>query len=202
MRNGLAVEETYITVEEYLAIDERSKYRQEYFDGEVYQMAGAKFTHNLISSNILRRLGDEFEDKNCDVVSSDLRVKVDETHYFYPDIVVVCNPQFTTDIFDTLENPTVVVEITSKSTASRDHDEKRLAYLQLESLNDYLIVSQKEIRIEHYSRKTKDEWSYKFYESNDQIISLKSLEVTITVGQIYRKIEFPPKKLKLVRKRK
>ncbi len=202
MQNSTAIEENYITVEEYLAIDERSKYRHEYFDGEVYQPAGAKFSHNLISSNISFNLRKQFEDKNCDVVSSDLRVKIDETHYFYPDIVVVCNPQFTTDIFDTLENPTIIVEITSKSTASRDHDEKRLAYLQLESLNDYLIVSQKEIRIEHYSRKTKDEWSYKFYESIDQTISLKSLQATITVKEIYRKIEFPLKKLKLVKKKK
>ncbi len=202
MPGALATKEVFITVEEYWAIDERSKYRHEYFNGEVFQMAGSKFNHSLISSNILFNLRVKLESKDCDVVSSDLRVKADEFHYFYPDIVVVCQPKFTPDIFDTLENPIVIVEITSKSTASRDKNEKRLAYLQMDSLNDYLIVSQNEMLIEQYGRISANEWSYKIHESPEQRILLKSLDIGITVEQIYRRIEFPPKKLRLVKNKK
>ncbi len=201
MSRALAIKKE-MTVEEYLAFEEKSKYRHEFLEGEIYQMVGGKYSHSLIGTNIIRRLGVLFDakGKDCDIHGSDLRVKIDEENYVYPDVTVVCNPKLVANIFDTLENPQVIFEVLSKSTEYRDKDVKLKLYLQIESLTDYLIVAQKEQRIEHYQRKTEKEWTYRVYEEAGEVIKLDWVECVITVEQIYRNVELP--KLRLVKTKK
>jgi Uma2 family endonuclease len=203
MSRALALKKDFVSVEEYLAFEEKSKYRHEYLDGEIFQMAGGKYNHSLIASNIITEISINLrlKNKNCDVHGNDLRVKIDEINYVYPDVVVVCNPKLVPNIFDTLENPTIIFEITSKSTEFRDKETKLKIYLQLPGLTDYLIVSQKESRIEHYQRKSQKEWTYRVYTESDEIIRLKSIEGELSVAQIYRNVEFPVK-LKIVKTKK
>lgn len=190
-----------MTVEEYLAFEEKSKIRHEYMDGEIFAMAGGTRFHSLIMTNISRYLGNQLEDKPCEVHVADLRVKVKKAHYVYPDVVVACNAKFIPDIFDTLENPQIVFEVTSKSTAYRDRYEKRMDYLDVDSLTDYLLVSQKEIRVEHYRRISQKEWKVRIYEEPEQALKLDSIGCELTLAQIYRKVEFSTK-LKLVKSKK
>ena len=201
MSKALAVKKE-MTVEEYLVFEEKSKYRHEFLEGEIYQMAGGKYSHSLIGTNILTEIAINLrlKNKNCDIHGSDLRVQIDEENYVYPDVTVACNPKLVPNIFDTLENPQVIFEVISKSTEYRDKEVKLKLYLQIESLTDYLIVAQKEQRIEHYQRKSKKEWTYRVYEETEEVIKLNSIECEITVEQIYRNVEFP--KLRLVKTKK
>jgi Uma2 family endonuclease len=203
MSKAISTKKDFISVEEYLAFEERSKYRHEYLDGEIFQMAGGKYNHSLISTNIITEISINLrsKNKNCDVHGSDLRVKVDEDNYVYLDVVVVCNPKLVPNIFDTLENPQIIFEITSKSTEFRDKETKLKIYLEISSLTDYLIVSQKESRIEHYQRKSLKEWTYRVYSKPDEVIQLESIEGELTVEQTYRTVEFPVK-LKIVKTKK
>lgn len=201
MSKALAVKKE-MTVEEYLVFEEKSKYRHEFLEGEIYQMAGGKYSHSLIGTNILTEIAINLrlKNKNCDIHGSDLRVQIDEENYVYPDVTVACNPKLVPNIFDTLKNPQVIFEVISKSTEYRDKEVKLKLYLQIESLTDYLIVAQKEQRIEHYQRKSKKEWTYRVYEETEEVIKLNSIECEITVEQIYRNVEFP--KLRLVKTKK
>src|SRR2546428_1618931 len=108
----------YITPEEYLALERKAEHKSEYLHGEVFAMTGASRKHNLIATNILISLGQQLKGRPCEAYSSDMRVKVAATGlYTYPDIVVVCgDPKFEDDYVDTLLNPTLLVEVLSKST--------------------------------------------------------------------------------------
>lgn len=193
--------EKLIPVDEYLAFEEKSKIRHEYMDGEIFAMAGARRFHSLITTNISRHLGNQLDGAPCDVHVTDLRVRIKETHYVYPDVVIACNAEFVPDIFDTLENPQVIFEVLSKSTAYRDRYDKRMDYLDVESLTDYLIVSQKEMRVEHYRRESQKQWNVRIYDNSNQTINLESIGCELKLEQIYGNIEFPAS-LKLVRPKK
>ncbi len=187
--------------EEYLAFETKSKIKHEFMDGEIFSMAGAKRFHSLTMSNISRHLGNQLDGKPCEVHVADLRVRIRDSHYVYPDVFVACDIKLVPNIFDTLENPQVVFEILSKSTERRDRYDKRIDYLDIESLTDYLIVSQKEMRVEHYQRESLKQWTVRIYEEPEQTINLNSIGCTLTMEQIYRNIEFSVK-LKLIKNKK
>jgi Uma2 family endonuclease len=200
---ALAAKKREMSVEEYLTFEEKSKYKHEYFDGDVFQMAGGKRQHSLTISNINFELQSQLrkKSKNCEVHGSDLRVRTDEFNYVYPDIVVTCEPKLVPNIFDTLENPQVIFEVTSKSTEFFDWERKRDLYVQIESLTDFLIVSQEKMSIAHFQRVAKKEWKLKLYEDPQEVITLDSIDCELTLEQIYRNIEFPVK-LRIVKKKK
>lgn len=201
MSNNLAVKETLMSEAEYLAFEEKSKIRHEFMDGEIFAMAGGKRFHSLTISNIARHLGNQLENTPCEVHTSDLRVRVKPTHYVYPDVVIACNLKLVPDIFDTLENPQIIFEVLSKSTIYRDRIEKRMDYIDLESLTDYVIVHQIEMRVEHYERVSQKEWTLRIYEQAAQNIHLNSIKCRLSLGQIYRNVEFPAN-LKLIKSKK
>ncbi len=201
MSGGLAVKEKLMSEAEYLAFEEKSKIKHEFMDGEIFSMAGGKRYHSLTISNIARYLGNQLEGKPCEVHTSDLRVRIKPAHYVYPDVVVACNLKLAPNIFDTLENPQIIFEVLSKSTAYRDRIEKRMDYHDLESLTDYVIVHQTEMRVEHYERVAQKEWTLRIYEQASDSVALKSIECRLSLDQIYQNVEFPTN-LKLVKSKK
>ncbi len=196
----LATKKQLLSVEEYLAFEERSKIRHEYMDGEIFSMAGATRKHNLATTNISRGLGNQLEETSCEVYVSDFRVRIRDGHNVYPDVAVACDDIQTTDDDKTLLNPMVVFEVLSKSTEKRDRGEKAEDYFRLESLKDYILVSQNRFRVEHFSRQKNNEWNLKFYEDLNDVIELKSINCEIPLKLIYLKLNLAP--LKLVDKRK
>ena len=113
------------TVEEYLALERKAEFKREYISGEIVAKAGATREHILITGNIARRLGNQLDGSTCETYTNDMRVRTTPSDYVYPDVVVVCDePQFEDNEFDTLLNPTVVIEVLSKSTEARDRGEK------------------------------------------------------------------------------
>lgn len=190
-----------MTVEEYLAFEEKSRTKHEYMDGEIFAMAGVKRNHSLISSNLNRHLGNQLENTNCEVHIADFRVQVKDDHYVYPDTIVVCGEvELVPDIFDTLTNPTVIIEILSKSTERRDRHEKKDDYIQIPSLQEYVLVSQNKIQVEHFARKSKKQWSFTIHTEIDDVLELNSIKCQIPLAQIYQRVEFP--KLRVVKPKK
>ncbi len=204
-----------LTVEEYLRFEERSKYKHEYMDGEIFrlhdnistpQLAGNRVSHVFIVSNICfyLRLALRNKKKDCQVGTTEMRVFLRENHYAYPDVFAVCGDvSLVPDIFDTLENPAVIFEVLSKSTEARDRGDKALDYRKLETLTEYLLVSQNKMRIEQQTRQKDGTWKILVFESAEDKIYLASLDCEIMTKDIYENIKFPSKpNLKLVTSKK
>lgn len=178
--------------EEYLAIERQSEERHEYLDGEIVAMSGGTREHSLLASHLIRELGIALLDRPCEVHGSDLRISLETgRRYTYADVVVLCGePAFDNGERDTLLNPQVIFEVLSDSTENYDRGEKFEHYRALKSLTDYLLVSQKRIRVEHYQRQQGDRWLLETL-GPGQRIKLVSLGCELAVEEIYRRV-LPP----------
>ena len=189
--NQAATIEKIHTPEEYLAFEREAEEKHEYIDGEIVAMAGASREHNFIGINISSELHSGLKKSRCEVYANDMRVRMRNGRYGYPDVVAVCGePQFDDDEFDVLLNPTVVVEVLSKSTRFRDKTEKLIAYQKMESLRECLLVEQVEPRVEHYIKQTSKQWLLKIYEDSSETVFLESINCSLPLAEIYARIEF------------
>lgn len=193
-RSNLAAKaDTFYTAEEYLVFEREASEKHEFFNGEIVAMAGASEKHNIISSNIYTEISICLKDTNCRPFASDMRVEAVKSrkhNYFYPDIVVTCGERkYTDENRDTLTNPTVIIEILSKSTQLKDRNEKFESYLAVESLRDYILVEQDIMRIEHYSRLDKNSWAVRLFSDFEEEINLASINCRLRLDEIYKEVE-------------
>jgi Uma2 family endonuclease len=181
-----------MTPAEYLAFERQSEQRHEYYRGEIFAMAGASLAHNRITSNILFELQSQFRERPCDAFVIDMRTKIPNVGlYTYPDIVALCGePEFEDNVFDTLTNPQMVIEVLSPSTESYDRGQKFQFYRQNESLTDYLLVAQNRLSVEHFRRQPSGEWLLRGYTELDDVIQVESLDCSLSLKEIYLKVDF------------
>ena len=182
--------QTYLTPQEYITAERKATLKSEYLSGEIVAMSGASHEHNLITMNAATGLYNQLVEQGCRVLASDMRVGISAGNsYFYPDIVVVCEkPRFEDNEFDTLINPIVVIEVLSQSTEAYDKGEKFRRYQQLESLQEYILISQDQVRVERYFRQDKN-WVSSEFTSLEDILGLISVEAELSLQQIYRFVE-------------
>ena len=182
---------TYLTPEEYIAAERKATFKNEYLSGEIVAMSGASDTHNLITMNTSTTLYNQLADRGCRVYASDMRVGISAgISYFYPNIAVTCDkPRFEDDVFDTLINPQVITEVLSDSTAGYDRGEKFIRYRQLESLQEYILISQDQVQVDHYLRQDK-QWVLSEFSTLEDVLSLVSIGAELPLHQIYRFVEF------------
>lgn len=185
--------ETYLTPEEYLALERQTETKSEYLDGEVFAMAGASLAHNQIVINAVLALGGRLKGGPCRIFSSDMRVKVSRSGlYTYPDLVVICGrPQLEDEQRDTLLNPILLIEVLSSSTENYDRGRKFDHYRMLESLTDYVLVSQDEAKVEHFARQPADKWLLSIYKGLEAVALLPAIGCELPLTEVYDKIEFP-----------
>ena len=183
--------QTYLTPEEYLAFERKATTKHEYLNGQIVAMSGASFAHNFITANIAIHLGIQLMDGECRVAASDMRVKVAQAEsYFYPDVVVVCGePRAEDDTFDTLLNPTLIVEVLSPSTETYDKGEKFEHYQQIAALKEYILVSQDKISVEHYCRQ-ETEWLRTEFQGLEEMLQLPSIDCELRLQDIYSRVQF------------
>lgn len=179
------------TPSEYLELERKSEIRSEYVAGHMFAMSGASRRHSLITGNFHRELSSQMRGRECEAHMIDLRVKVSPTGmYTYPDIVAVCGePLLEDDRLDTLLNPAVIVEVLSDSTEAYDRGEKFAHYRRLDSLREYVLVSQDKIRIERFRREGA-EWILSEISDPGETLHLESIGCQVGVAAIYEKIEF------------
>ena len=180
--------QTLFTPEEYINQERKALHKSEYLNGQVLAMSGASRVHSLITGNIFNRLYNQLVESDCEVHSSDMRVRPSSVAYFYPDVVVACGESSFEDNFsDTLLNPIVIVEVLSPSTAIYDRGEKFDHYRQLASLQDYILVSQNRVRVERYCRQNR-QWEYTEFRALEDVLPLPSIGCKIAVQDIYRRV--------------
>jgi Uma2 family endonuclease len=181
-----------ITPEQYLAAERQAETKSEYLRGEVFAMGGASRAHNLIAGNIFANLHSQLRQRASEVYQGDMRVKVTPTGlYTYPDVVVVCEPpKFEDDQVDTLLNPTLLIEVLSKSTEGYDRGGKSEHFRRLQSLREYLLIAQDKVHIERFTRQADGTWS--LWETNDAqaTIELSTIQCVLAVPDIYAKVVF------------
>ncbi len=186
-------------VEEYLAFERNSEEKHEYFDGQVFPLGqppktpthGVGRRHSLIMTNTICSLGNQLANEPCEVYPNDMRVKLGGTKFVYPDVTVVRDrPQFEDSMMDILLNPTIIVEVLSPSTEGNDRGKKFVGYRMLESVQEYLLIEQAEARIEHYVRTSQGEWLYSQAVTLDTTVKLPSINCSLLLSDIYRKITF------------
>lgn len=181
------------TVQEYFAYDRASDVRNEYVDGVITGMAGGSPAHNRVARNICVHLETAFGDRACESFIGDVRTRVSSTKYRYPDVVALCGEaKFDLENPPSLLNPSVIFEVLSPSTEGSDRDEKFMEYRQLETLTDYLLVAQDRVEVAHYARQSARQWVVTIYNEPQDVVALSSLDVTMTLADIYRKTVFKP----------
>ena len=182
--------QTYLTPEEYIASERKATLKSEYLSGEIVAMSGASNAHNLITMNTTTQLYNQLVEGGCRVFSSDMRLGIGTgVSYFYPDIAVTCDkPRFEDDAFDTLINPQVIIEVLSASTAGYNRGKKFIRYRQLESLQEYILISQDQVHVEHYLRQGK-QWVLSEFSALENVLPLASIGAELSLNQIYRFVE-------------
>ena len=181
---------TYLTPQEYLALEREAQIKSEYFNGEMSSMSGASRKHNLIVTNIVAELHQQMKGRPCEVYPNDMRVKVSATGlYTYPDAIVVCGePRFEDAHVDTLLNPTLIVEVLSASTAAYDRGQKFGHYRGVESLTEYVLVAQDECKVEHFAKQGDRQWLQTVVQSLEAEIQLVSIQGVLRLREIYDKV--------------
>ncbi len=182
---------SFLTPEEYLEIERKAEFKSEYFDGEMFAMAGASRPHNRIVTNISRVLDTQLLERDCNVYSNDMRVKIEKLgKYTYPDVVVTCGKENLEkyEDLDTLLNPALIIEILSHSTEAQDRGKKFQHYQFIESLTEYLFISQDTCRVEQYVRQSAWTWTYREYHDIDDVVKLESIGCELALKEVYVKV--------------
>ena len=190
-----SIPKTLLTPPEYLARERQAEFKSEFYRGEMFAMAGASWTHNLVKDNVARHTGNQLENEPCRVLSSDMRVKIDATGlYTYPDVVVVCEePEFEDGVLDTLLNPRVLMELLSESTEMYDRGDKFRHYQQIPSLQEVVLIAQDRPHVERHVRQPNGDWLKAEFRELSQTFAFTSIPVKIPLADIYRGVEFSDK---------
>jgi len=177
-----AQQQLLITADEYLHDELTREVKHELINGSIYAMAGASANHERIAGNVSRKFGNHLENSSCEVFSSDMKVKVGE-NFFYPDVLVDChfdnNQAYFTD------TPLIIVEVLSKSTRRTDEKTKFLAYMNMDSVQEYVLIEQDYVDITHFRRK--NSWLPEHYFLGEEI-TFESIALTLTVEEIYHRV--------------
>ena len=180
------------TPDEYLQFERDAEYKSEYIAGHVFAMSGASYTHNRITLNIGGELRTRLRGGSCHPATGDLRVQVSAMGpYFYPDALVICgDPVFRDRREDTVFNPVVLIEVLSPSTEAYDRGEKFAYYRRIDSLQEYLLVSQTRPRIERFTRQG-DLWIMQEFSGVSAIVSIPSANCSLPLAEVYEGVTFP-----------
>ncbi|MER3494135.1 MAG: hypothetical protein C4323_18680 [Mastigocladus sp. ERB_26_2] len=181
---------TYLTIDEYLQLEQYSEVRHEYLGGQIFAMSGGSKEHNLIAGNIYSRLRSHLRGGSCSVFMADMKVRIELANqnnniFYYPDVVVTSDSQDQDRYF--LNYPCLIIEVLSPSTEVTDKREKLVNYQQLESLREYVLVSQDDMKIEVYRKDSQGNWLLEIL-GKDNELSLDSVGLSLTMTDIYEDV--------------
>lgn len=182
----------FITIEDYLSLEETAEEKHEYYRGEIFAMAGGTIAHNRLVRNALTAIDEFLAGKNCEVFPSDLKVHNEANSLFtYPDISIVCGePQKWQDRNDTITNPVVIIEVLSESTQLYDRGQKFKLYRSIPSLKEYLLVSSLEYMVEHFTKQAEDAWNFRELSNPEDQLTIESIGFSCPIIELYRNVSF------------
>ncbi|BAY16013.1 hypothetical protein NIES21_18360 [Anabaenopsis circularis NIES-21] len=185
-------ETKHYTIEEYLELEIASETRSEYCDGEIIPMTGGTPDHNDIASNLVAILKAALRGKPYRVFILDQRLWVPDANlYTYPDVMVLPKPlELQTGRKDTVVNPCFIAEVLSKSTQNYDRGEKFVAYRKIPTFQEYLLIDQYRVHVEHHLKTSAHQWLFSEYDDPNVTLSLSTLELQISIAELYENIDF------------
>ena len=173
-----------MTVEEYLEWEDKQEIRHEYVNGEVFAMTGSTIPHNDLALNFYTALRPHLPSRGCRINVSDVKLQVSsQSRYYYPDVIVSCDPQdLNSRTF--IQNPKIIVEVLSPSTSAKDRDEKFTCYLKIPTLQEYILIDSQKIFVERYCRGEGRMWLYYSYTAGE-MVTLSSIEFDLPIALLY-----------------
>ena len=182
--------EHFLTPQEYLEIERKAEHKSEYYNGEMFAMSGASRRHSRVGFQLNVLIGEHLRNRPCEGYTSDMRVLVESTGlYTYPDLTVACGePRFQDDTFDTLLNPTLIVEILSPTTENFDRGKKSHWYRSIPSLREYLMLAQDAPEATLYHRQADSLWSVLDFTGANATVELASIGYTLRLRDLYEGI--------------
>lgn len=178
------------TIEEYLAYEDETDLKHEFIDGEIYAMSGGTKNHSFITGNAFIAVGQRLSGSSCRIHTSDMRVRISDTKYVYPDFSVVCGDgKYTDDKETTLINPTLCVEVMSPSSETYDKTLKVEFYRSVPSLQHYLIIDQNQVYVRLHTKHDVG-WLLQEFNDIDMVIPLVAIGVELPIRDVYRDITF------------
>lgn len=180
-----------MTVEEYLEFEEHSDARHEYIDGQVYAMVGSSEAHNVITLNLATILRNHLRGSGCRAYMADMKLRIEATNaFYYPDVMVTCEPFKANSLFN--RSPVLIAEVLSASTQEIDRREKLVAYKQLATLAEYLVISQDHRRVELYRKVSTGKWELHVFRDSEEINlhALPTGPFVLKLDELYDEVEF------------
>ena len=175
------------SLDEYFAVEETSRVKNEYYDGQIFALAGASLAHNRIAANLLSFVRRALANRGCEAFGGDLRVQAPGDLFTYPDMSVVCGePLLLQGSPDTLTNSIVLVEVLSDATREYDRGEKSALYKGIPTLREYMLVEQDTPLVDTFRLGPGGAWQPRSYDRLDAKVVLDSVGLTIPLGEIYR----------------
>ncbi len=190
---AIAYSKQKISIEAYLEMENASLEKHEYYKGEVFAMSGAKVPHNKIASNLSGILYKKLRGKKCQPFNSDQRIHIhSNTLFTYPDISIVCGEILTlnNDEYNVL-NPTVIIEVLSKSTKNYDRGEKFKLYRDIATLKEYILVDSESIHIEVFRLNKNNHWELEEYNDINSNLEIKAISESLSIREIYEGVNLP-----------
>ncbi|HBE16740.1 MAG TPA: hypothetical protein DEG17_04480 [Cyanobacteria bacterium UBA11149] len=180
---------SYISPEDYLEGEKISPIKHEYIQGEIYAMAGASKAHGIITLNLATRLKNHLRGSGCIPYTTDVKVQIEAGNvYYYPDVTVTCDERDRASLNeDFIRYPRLVVEVLSPKTAAFDRGNKFADYRTLESLEEYVLISQERISVECFRRNAEGRWELYVYSNGDEI-HLASIDFRCPIAALYEDV--------------
>lgn len=178
------------SLDEYLTSERHAGIRHEFSEGRVIARSGSNRTHSILVSNTAIALGSRLHGHKTEIYISNMRVKLKNSLICYPDLVIVNGePTFADQNSDLLLNPTVIAEIFSNQTNSADKTSRLESFLAMDSIKEFVLLKEEEMRVEHYARQNAKQWIYRIYNERDDVISLDSIGCKISLSEIYAQVK-------------
>ena len=170
--------------------------KTEFLEGKVVAKPAANRWHNLITTNFAIALGSRIQKGSCEVYANDMQVRLGKNSICFPDVVVINGePTFADGNSDLLLDPTIVIEVFSGLSKSTDRTQKLEGFLAIPKIKECLLVNETEMRIEHYARQNAKQWIYRIYNERDDVISLESIHVKLSVAEVYAQVKLKESEL-------
>ena len=187
----VATKQSY-TPAEYLELEEKAEYKSEYVNGQIFPMTGGSINHNRISGNLYIALSLALKQQEYEAFIGDVRLWIpDKQIYTYPDVIVIAGePQYVANRTDTITNALIIAEVLSKSTQGYDRQAKFIDYRTIPSFQEYILIDQNRIYVEQYAKTGEKRWELRVYNAEDEVISLSSVSLQISLKDLYNKVDF------------
>ncbi len=179
------------TVEEPSRSERDCSRKYEPTDGKILSTDSSNRISNLIATNTVIAVGSRLQGQKSEIYVNDMCVKLCDKRYSYPNVILVNGePSFINKKSNVLLNPAVVVEIFSKDTSFNDKTEKLECYLAMDSIREYILVKEDEMRVDHYAKQNPKQWVYRIYNQRDDVVSIEAVSCKVSLAEIYAQVKF------------